>query len=235
MTSRRLVPVLSALLVLAGVYPLASVLDLSVPWMATALFVMIFVCGFLLHAIEASVFNAGRVRRRDVAGACALAVVAAVIIALFVMSPSSGTVARHVAGWFADNGTTGAWLRIALSAVSFMVVYNMIGSATWPLVRNYYEDPKYGLNLRVPRGRTVILLQLGRGLLATLALLPVLTSSLIDGVQWWGRLAVAFAMLAAIVPLVSAVNWPVRLRVIHAVEITLFALVQTFAWWKLFA
>jgi hypothetical protein len=72
-------------------------------------------------------------------------------------------------------------------------------------------------------------------LLVTLAILPVLTSPLLAGPRWWGRLALAFAILAAVLPLLHAPEWPARLRVIHALEITLFAVVQTYAWWKIFA
>lgn len=239
-TRRRMpgwgVSLVSGLLFAVAVHPLIASLHLSTLWLALSLWLLLFVPGFLLSMIEATVFSEGPqpVRIRDVMGAMAASAVAASVTACFFKAPSSGSLVTNLGQWINTFGWAGLVARSLGAAVAFMVAYCAIGSVAWRFVRRYYQDPSLGLRLRVPSGRLVIVLQLGRGLLAILALTPLMASSSAHGFDWWKRFALALAITSGVIPLLGAAGWPVRLRVIHAVEIVVFALVYTFALWRIF-
>lgn len=97
------------------------------------------------------------------------------------------------------------------------------------------QEPCRGLRLRIPSGPVVIVLQLGRGLLAVIALVPLLASSSARGLDWWYRFAFALAVTSGIIPLLGATGWPTKLRVAHAIEIVVFELVYAFGLWQILA
>lgn len=232
-----LVAIVSACLFALAVRPLAATLSLSTTGLAIALGSLLFVLGFLLSMIEASVFSDGpsSVRPRHVLGA--LAAAAIVAVATSIVTPTAGSgggdLRENLFRWIDRQGST-LHVRIAGSAVAFMLAYCVIGSIAWRFVRPWYTDPKYGLRLRVPSGPWIILLQLGRGLLAVLALAPLIASTSARGFDWWCRFALALTVTSAVVPLLHATEWPVKLRVIHAIEIAVFSLVYAFALQQLF-
>jgi len=227
---------LSGCLFAVAVHPLIASLQLSTLWLMLSLWLLLFVCGFLLSMIEATVFSErpSPVRIRDVTGAMAASAVAASVTACLIKAPSSGSLSVNLRQWVDTFGWAGLAARSFGTAIAFMVAYCVIGSVTWRFVRPYYQDPSLGLRLRVPSGRLVIVLQLGRGLLAILALAPLIASSSAHGFDWWKRFSFALAVTSGVIPLLGAAGWPTRLRVVHALEIVVFALVYTFALWRIF-
>lgn len=190
--------------------------------------------GFVLNAVEGAVFTEGPapVRLRHWVGGVVSGVVVAGLAAWLLADPGAEEgVLEAVAGWFEARGGV-AWRRLAYAALTYMVVYCVIGTATYPFVRSYYDDPESPLRLRTPSGPVVIGLQLARGSVATLVLLPLLAGlpEVADFAWAWPRLALAMVVTLSVVPMVTAPDWPLRLRVIHGIEITVFALVQSFAW-----
>lgn len=219
-----------------AVSPLIASLHLSTPWLMLSLWLLLFVMGFLLSMIEATAFSEGPkpVRIRDVIGAMAASAIAATVTAFLIKAPSPGSLPVNLGQWTNTFGWSGLVLRSLGAATAFMVAYCVIGSVAWRLVRPYYQDASLGLRLRIPSGRTVVALQMGRGMLAILALTPLLASSSAHGIDWWARFAFALAITSGVIPLLGAAGWPARLRVVHAVEIVVFALVYTFALGRIF-
>ena len=226
---------LSGCLFALAVTPLVASLHLSTPGLILALWSLLFVLGFLLSMIEAIAFADGPspVRVRDIVGAAAAAGVAASVAAFLIRAPTSGSLLENFGRWIDAFGATRLAVRLLGTAVAFMVAYCVIGSLTWRFVRPYYEDPKLGLRLRIPSGPRVILLQLGRGLLAILALSPLLASSSVHGFDGWVRFSLALAVTSGVIPLLGAAGWPTYLRVVHGVEIVVFDLVYAFALWRI--
>ena len=220
-----------------AVTPLVASLHLSTGWLILALWLLLFVLGFLLSMIEAKVFTEGPspVRLRDLAGAMLASAAAASAAGCSIQASSPGSLSANFGRWIDSFGYTGLAIRLLGADVAFMVAYCVIGSVAWHFVRPYYEDPKFGLRLRVPSGALVISLQLGRGLLAVLALSPLLASSSAHGFDWWARFSLALAVTSGVIPLLSAEGWPTYLRVVHGVEIVVFALVYAFALSRIFA
>jgi len=127
------------------------------------------------------------------------------------------------------------WCQMALvAAVLYTLAYIAIGMATWPFVRSYYQDPNKGLKLRLPSGPVVSSLQMTRGLLTALALVPLIASIPPSGMAWWLQLSLLLAAVMAIAPLLMASKWPVKLRLAHAIEISVFAVIYAYTlWWLL--
>lgn len=91
-----------------------------------------------------------------------------------------------------------------------------------------------GLKLRVPSGPVVILLQMTRGFVTALALVPLAAAVPTADTSWWLKLSLLLAAVMAIAPLLMATNWPVKLRVTHAIEISVFAVFYSYTvWWLL--
>ncbi len=76
-------------------------------------------------------------------------------------------------------------------------------------------------------GRTIIVLQTVRGLLTTMALFPLIAAIPGSDTIWWLKLSLLLAVVMAIGPLVMAGRWPARLRLIHGIEISSFAVVYS--------
>lgn len=226
----------SGCLFAASVSPVIVSLHLSIAWLIVSLWLLLFVLGFLLSMIEARAFADGPspVGMREVGGAMVASFVAAVVTGLVIRCASPGSLLANLGHWIDTFGWRGFAIRLLGAAVAFMVAYCVIGSVAWRFVRPYYSDPKLGLRLRVPSGPTVVLLQLGRGLLAVVALMPLLASSTAHGLDWWVRFSLALAVTSGVIPLLGASGWPTRLRIVHGVEIVVFELVYTFALWKIF-
>lgn len=218
-----------------AVGPLIASLHLSTHWLILALWLLLFVLGFLLSMIEAKAFADGPspVRVRHVFGAMVASAVVALVTGLLIKAPSPGSLSVNLGQWVDTFEWHGLALRLLGTAVAFMVAYCVIGSVTWRFVRPFYEDPKLGLRLRIPSGPLVVLLQLGRGLLAILALAPLIASSSAHGFDWWARFALALAVTSGVIPLLGAADWPKYLRVVHGVEIVVFYLVYAFALWRI--
>lgn len=218
--------------------PLASATDLDRTglFLACAAFLVVF--GFVLHAVESRFYFTGEaaVPGRAWAGGIGLFLALAAVVAL--VAPRGPGDARDLAAavrhWAAGE-PRGAFLPVALSTVAFMVLYCVIGSLTWPFVRRHYEGPGATLSLRVPSGPVVVGLQLGRGLAATVALLPLL-AGLDEGIRGpvaWGLLVLPLGATFAVAPMIQAPrDWPLSLRLKHGVEILVFVALQAFAWWR---
>jgi len=218
-----------------AVRPVIASLTLSTHSLMLSLWLLLFVLGFLLSMIEAVAFSEGPspIRMGHVGGAMVAAAAAAVAAGFLIKPPTSGSLVTNLEAWVDRFGWTNLAIRVVGTAVAFMVAYCVIGSVAWYFVRPYYTDPKFGLRLRVPRGPVIILLQLGRGLLAVLALAPLIASSSAQGFDWWRRFSIALAVTSGVIPILGAAGWPRYLRVVHGLEIVVFALVYAFALWKI--
>jgi hypothetical protein len=215
-----------------------SRLDLSPGGIAIAILAFVFVFGFVLTMIEAAIFtdDSTPIRASDAIGALVSSGVVATLAGLG-MKPyraGGGVLTENFQEYVETTGVGSAVLDIALASIAFMVVYNIVGTATWRFLRSNYADPSAGMGMRVLTTRNNLLVQLGRGVLATLALMPILLSTTVRGLNSWALVFMAVAITAGIVPVLSAVRWPRSLRIAHGIEVTVFASIQSIAWLVLF-
>jgi len=125
-----------------------------------------------------------------------------------------------------------SWVwRAFLVGALYVPTYWTFGALIYPLVKPYYTNPAYGLNLTIPNLGTFAVLELVRGLLYVIALLPVLAVT--RGSRWQTFLYVfVFTGMFNAWQLVVNLTWPVQLRFAHTAEITGDVLVQSllFCW-----
>lgn len=125
-----------------------------------------------------------------------------------------------------------SWIwRALLIAALYVPTYLTFGALIYPLVKPYYTNPAYGLNLTTPSLGPFIVLELVRGLLYVVTLLPVLAVTC--GSRWQTFLYVfVFTGLFNGWQLVTNLTWPAQLRLAHTAEITGDVLVQSllFCW-----
>jgi hypothetical protein len=218
---------------------IVSRLDLAPSGVVIAILVFVFVFGFVLTMIEAAIFTeeSTPIRPSEAIGALICSGVVATLAGLGMKpyrSAQSAMLADNFEQYVETTGVGAVVLDIALASVAFMVVYNIVGTATWRFLRSNYADPSEGMGMRVLTTRNNLLVQLGRGLLATVALMPILLSTTVRGLNSWALVFMAVAITAGIVPGLSAVRWPRPLRVAHGIEVTVFASIQAIAWSVLF-
>jgi hypothetical protein len=231
------VTLLSGILLGGAARWFAGTLSLGALDLALSLWAIFFLLGFLLSAIEATVFSAGRgpIRRSDIVGALLLNGILATVSGLLMATPTGTetTVLQQIDQGIRSLGWEQFTLRTAGAAIAYMVAYCVLGSIAWRFVRPYYTDPAHGLQLRVPSARIILPLQVGRGLIASLVLLPFVVG-VSQGISWWCGLSVSLAVVTAIVPVLNARDWPPYLRFVHGVEISIFCFAQAASlWWLL--
>ena len=158
----------------------------------------------------------------------------ALLLALLYRPPAeTGTLASLAAGALRRRSAWGWLWRIVVVGALFAGIYVGVGVLIAPLVRPFYDDPS--LNLVVPDfWRAIVPLQLVRGLLFTLTVLPLVWTlrgarqtmrgarQTMRGARWALALWVglALAVLVGWAPMIQASFMPPLQRLIHGLEIT---------------
>ena len=231
-------PIAAAVAIVVAAIPMYLPPQLSFMDTWLSLWTILFVVGFALIALEGAFFmQSPEIHRisQFVVAFIATGVMAAIAAALVSSNSLEFTLADKCRVLLAERSGKDWIMRFIGVAGLYTFVYVAIGSATWPFVREYYENPNNGLALRVPGARVIIPLQMVRGLLTTTALVPLIAVIPASDTVWWFRLSLLLAAVMAIGPLVMATRWPARLRLAHAIEISVFAVVYSFTVWLLIA
>lgn len=130
-------------------------------------------------------------------------------------SPRAEADASLLADWRA-RGAANWTLRIVAAAFVYVVLYVVIGAAFYTYTKPYYDEMA-GLALHTPDIATVLTAQAVRSVIYALA---ALTFALTTPRSRSTLIAVGlFAGLGGIAPLVGNAEWPLELRVAHAIEI----------------
>ncbi|MFW9832354.1 MAG: hypothetical protein ACFFD8_11325 [Candidatus Thorarchaeota archaeon] len=105
------------------------------------------------------------------------------------------------------------WLwRFLLTSILYMVIYYSIGTLISPIVLPFYLD--MGIGLTVPPVWVILVVEISRGFLYILALLPLLLSLAVDTKELY--LLIAFALyLPSVAMFLPNPTFPVLLRIIH--------------------
>jgi hypothetical protein len=124
-------------------------------------------------------------------------------------------------------------LRIVAGSVVYFPIYFLFGALISPFVLPYYESSSMGL--RIPSFTVMIPLELVRGFLYVLALLPIIALLRGERKYVFAGVASLLYVAGAVVPFLAGPGLPVQLRVFHGVEILADSLVYGAALAYLFA
>ncbi len=127
--------------------------------------------------------------------------------------------------------TAWAW-RLPLAAVLYLPIYFIMGMIVSPIVTPYYTDPALGLGLVAPGLEVILPLEIVRGAIFVVGLVPVIA-------PWRGTraslalwLGLTIVVLGAVAPMLEAYFLPLTLRLVHGTEIAIDSLLQglVYAW-----
>lgn len=230
-------PIAAAVIIVGAAIPMYQGATLSFLYVWLSLWLILYVIGFALIALEGIFFMVKPEIRhisQYIAALIATGVMAAIAAAFVSSNTFEFTLVDMVREFLEQRSALDGALRLLGVSGLYTLVYVAIGMATWPLVRSHYEDPNHGLALRAPGAPVIILLQMTRGLLTALALVPLVAAIPATDTTWWLKLSLLLATVMAIAPLLMATKWPARLRLTHAIEISVFAVVYSWiVWWLL--
>lgn len=127
--------------------------------------------------------------------------------------------------------TKSAWLwRLPAAFLSFLPIYYAIGALISPFVFPYYADPSLGLGLALPNVSQIIQVQMIRGTIFALAILPIVVGrSTASGTRFALLLGINLFLLVGLAPLLQGTWLPLELRLIHSAEILVDSLLHAVA------
>lgn len=108
--------------------------------------------------------------------------------------------------------------RIIVASLIYIPIYLGFGMVVFPFVGPFYNDPSLGLNLVIPGLEIILPLQILRGLLYVLVLLPFIEINTSRRNLLFLLTAILFVPGALIGFLVPG-DWPVALKFFHGLEI----------------
>jgi hypothetical protein len=143
------------------------------------------------------------------------------VVASFVF-PAAGTAKsfRVAFSTYLKGRTASSWAwRVALSAAVYLPIYFAFGAIISPYVLPYYTNPENGLGLVVPGFQIILPLELARGLLYILALIPIIASITLPRTKMYVAVLGLLYVAGAYIPVVGIGTLPIFLRMIHGMEI----------------
>lgn len=153
-------------------------------------------------------------------------VLAILIGFLFTPTPIGARLITEVKSYFAQrSGKDWLW-RFALAAVLFFPIYYFFGWVFSPVTVPYYNRPELGLGLVIPSFEVWLPVEIGRGLIYALTMVPLL--SVLRMPRWrlglW--MGLILAIVGAVVPQLVNASWPLPLRMGHGAEMVLDSFAQ---------
>jgi hypothetical protein len=120
-----------------------------------------------------------------------------------------------------------AWVwRLSLAVLLYLPIYFIMGMIVAPVVTPYYTDPALGLGLVAPGLEVILPLEILRGAIFVVGVLPVIAvwqGSRASLALWLG---LTIVVLGAAAPMVEAYFLPLTLRLVHGAEISISSLLQ---------
>jgi hypothetical protein len=187
------------------------------------------VIGFLNNYVEAyfftDMFDKATVLAQSVASALISSAITAMAGALLLGYGAAGIGASLKAHF--STGTRRSWiLRIAVGSVAYFPIYFFFGALISPLVVPYYNNPSFGL--RIPSFEIMIPVELFRGFVYTLVLLPLLATIVGGRATKFIALATMLYIPGGLIALLGNQLMPPQIIPFHALEILADSIVYGF-------
>jgi hypothetical protein len=190
-------------------------------WSLTLLvWLELFVVEFLNNYVEAYFFTT----RYSNPTALVLSVTSALISSVMTATAAALLLGYGISGITASlkkylsTRTGRSWiLRIAVGSVAYYPIYFLFGMLIMPFVLPYYNDPSFGL--RIPPFAVIIPVELFRGFVYTLVLLPLLATVVGGRSTKFIALAAMLYIRGGLIALLGNTTIPAPIIPFHGVEI----------------
>jgi len=120
--------------------------------------------------------------------------------------------------YFGGIGNVQFIARFIMASVLWMVIYYIFGAIISPYVLPYYTEGGIGYHLVLPEVQVVLGLQLLRGFILVLLILPLVISTNLNWKHLAGAIAALLYIGGAIAIFLISDQYPLVLRLIHAME-----------------
>jgi len=160
--------------------------------------------------------------------------IATIIFLLFQPTHVTGNLTTYLKEYFSHRSFDSWIWRFTAASLLYFVIYLIFGAIVSPIVLPYYQDPSLGLELTVPSFNVIIPLELVRGLIYTLVLLPIIIVPKMQKLEIIFWLGTILTLIGAVAPILSNQQWPMVLRVVHGLEITADSFTFSYVLSKLF-
>jgi len=199
--------------------PIAARLRLKLGQRMGLLFGILLMTGSLINVLESAFFTTlgPAVLTSGVVSAIVSYVVLAYFLAKLFPPPSEDVELSEAISHLA-NRRSGLFWRISLAGVLFFPIFALFGSMVYPVLRPFYENPTLGIGVTQPSANVAMSLELGRGLLFVLTLLPLV--ALLPGPRpaLGLRLGLVLAVMVAVSPMLQTHWFPSTMRWLHGLE-----------------
>ncbi len=154
--------------------------------------------------------------------------ITAVITMLFPPEEITDSFVETMKNFFSGQTKTWWTFRVFVAGIAWLVIYFSFGLIVSPIVVPYYLDPSNGLNLIIAPFEVLIPLQIIRGIIYCLLLIPVMVMTKSEKWRLVLYLAGVFIGLGTLAPMVTNQTWPLVLTITHTLELIADGLVFSF-------
>jgi len=137
----------------------------------------------------------------------------------------NSSLSEMLRSFFSTHSSRWWILRIFVAGALYLPVYLFFGALFSPIIVPFYTDPSYGLELVIPPFEIIVPLEIARGIVYVILLIPVIASVNLDRRKQSLLLAAILFCVGALPGLLANQMWPVLLRLAHGLEIAADSLV----------
>jgi hypothetical protein len=184
----------------------------------------LFIIQFFSNFVEAVFFTTSLPDVMTFAGACIVGLIVSLLEAaltglLFFSDKTNSSLKTTLAQYFNKSTKTDWVKRVLIGSIAYFPIYYTFGSIIAPLVLGFYNDPTQGTGLVVPSLSIIIPLEVFRGLLFIVALIPIIASLKVSRRTMLLCLTSFIYLVGAFVPFIAYSTLPLFLRLVHGAEI----------------
>lgn len=199
--------------------PIAARLPLKLGQRVGLLFGVLLMAGSLINVLESAFFTTlgpAVLTSGVISAMVSYAALAYLLAKLFPPASEDADLSEAITR-LAERRSGLRW-RIPLAGVLFFPIFAFFGSLVYPVLRPFYESPALGIGVTQPSANVALLLELARGLLLVLTLLPLV--ALLPGPRpaLGLRLGLVLAVLVAVSPMLQTHWFPPTMRWLHGLE-----------------
>jgi hypothetical protein len=190
-------------------------------WSLTGLvWLELLVVGFLNNYVEGffftNMFDRLAVLVQSVTSALISSAISAAAAAL-LLGYGTASITTSFKDHLATRRTTSWILRIFVGSAAYFPIYFFFGALITPFILPYYNNPSFGL--RIPPFAVMIPVELFRGFVYTLVLLPLLATMVGSGTTKFIALAATLYIPGGLIALLGNPLMPAQIIPFHALEI----------------
>ncbi len=194
------------------------------------LFLMVYMFFYLIEAPETALFTTMSLSFQIfiLIQQLIINLVLAILIGLLFTPTRIGAgLITEVKTYFARrSGKEWLW-RFALAALLFFPIYYFFGWVFSPITVPYYNKPELGLGLVIPSFEVWLPVEIGRGLIYALTMVPLLAVLRMSRWRLGLWMGLILAIVGAVVPQLVNASWPLPLRIGHGIEMVLDSFAQS--------